>query len=108
LLGTAKVTDQHIVIAPEGRDHPMGILGKPPSGVGRFLIQLTKYRKRIIPVGVYEDAEEGYALCFRFGQAFQLDIPKDLTSQDRDQLASMQGMRAIAQQLPARLRGEYG
>jgi hypothetical protein len=107
MLRTAKETDHHIVIAPEGRDHPMGILGEPPPGIGRFLIQLTKYRERIIPVGVYEDVEEGHTLSFRFGPAFHLDIPKELTSKGRDQLASKRVMKAIAQQLPTRLRGAY-
>lgn len=104
VLQIAKNTPVPIAVAPEGQDHPGGILAKPPPGVGRFLIRLARYRERITPVGVFEN---GPALCFNFGASFRLDIPSGLTTVGRDSLASQQVMEAIAHLLPYSLRGDY-
>lgn len=94
-----------IGLAPEGRDHPGGILAEPPSGVGRFIGKLMPHCKRITPIGVYEDDEY---LCVNFGPAFQLETLPNLSADQRDFTISRQVMRAIARQLPIQLRGGYG
>jgi len=94
-----------IGLAPEGRDHPGGILAPPPQGAGRFIGKLASHCKRIIPIGVYEDVE---CLCVSFGPPFQLDIPQELSADQRDLTVSNQVIRAIANQLPPALRGRYG
>lgn len=104
VLRIAKDSQIPIAVAPEGRDHLGGILGKPPPGAGRFLFQLSKYRERITPIGVYED---GPTLCFHFGPPFKLVIPTTLPPDVRDRLASQQLMKAIADLLPQPLRGDF-
>jgi hypothetical protein len=108
VLRLARTTDAVIAVAPEGRDHPGGVLGVPPPGIGRFIQQLSKHRERITPVGVYEDSSKDAGLCFNFGPGFGLEIPPDLHQGDRDRCFSTQVMTAIARQLPHSLRGEYG
>jgi hypothetical protein len=108
VLRVARASKAIIAIAPEGRDYPGGVLGLPPPGVGRFIQQLSKYRERITPVGVYEDIENDAQLCINFGPSFEVDNLPDLPSDDRDRLISRQVMTAIAQQLPPALRGDYG
>jgi 1-acyl-sn-glycerol-3-phosphate acyltransferase len=94
-----------LVLAPEGRDIPGGRLGRPPLGVGRFLILLTQLGYPVYPVGVYE--VDGY-LCLNFGAAFALEIPPGLKREDSDGYASGTVMCAIARLLPEELRGEFG
>jgi len=94
-----------IGLAPEGCDHPGGILAPPPPGVGRFIEKLESICKRIVPIGVYENEE---CLCVSFGPVFQLDVLPGLPADQRDQSVSDQVMRAIAKQLPPALRGEFG
>ncbi len=94
-----------IGLVPEGRDHPKGLLASPPPGAGRFIEKLVSHCHRIIPIGVYEDGEY---LCINFGPAFSLEIPSWISADQRDQTISGQVMKAIAQQLPPALRGEYG
>lgn len=91
-------------LAPEGRDNPKGVLGDPPSGVGRFIEKLLPTCQQIIPIGVYEDSAN---LCLSFGQAFQIAVNPQLPSDQRDHFLSRQVMQAIAQQLPPALRGKY-
>lgn len=105
VLRVAKSAQTKIAIAPEGQDHPGGIITSPPVGVGRFLIQLSKYRERITPIGVYEDDT---SLCFNFGPSFILDIPARLPPDNRDLMASQVVMEAIANLLPMKFRGEFG
>jgi 1-acyl-sn-glycerol-3-phosphate acyltransferase len=92
------------VLAPEGRDMPGGRLGRPPLGVGRFLILLAELGYPVCPVGVYE--ADG-CLCLNFGAAFALDIPAGLTREDSEGYASGTVMRAIARLLPEGLTGEF-
>ncbi|MBC8506129.1 MAG: 1-acyl-sn-glycerol-3-phosphate acyltransferase [Anaerolineales bacterium] len=94
-----------IGLALEGRDHPGGILAPPPPGAGRFVGKLASHCKRIVPIGVYEDKE---SLCVNFGPSSKLKIPPGLSADQRDRTVSKLVMRAIAQQLPPALRGEYG
>lgn len=104
VLDVSRCPGAVIALAPEGQDHPGGILGAPPPGVGRFITQLEKHCQRIVPIGVYE---EGDYLTFNFGPAFELDIDPLSAADERDRDASQQVMQFIAQQLPPRLRGDY-
>lgn len=100
----AKETKKIIAVAPEGRDCPGGILGSPPAGVGRFLYQLSKFRERIYPIGVYEVEN---VLCFHFGSPFSLDILVPSNPVERDHIVSRIIMEAIAVLLPTEMRGDY-
>jgi 1-acyl-sn-glycerol-3-phosphate acyltransferase len=104
ILEAARSQDAVIGLAPEGRDHPGGILGAPPAGVGRFIYRLSKHCQRITPVGVYEDADK---LHFSFGPPFYLEAPLEQSQRERDQHVTQQVMRSIACQLPHGLRGMY-
>jgi hypothetical protein len=91
-------------VAPEGADHPGGVLTWPPTGVGRFLFLLAEAGFSFIPVACWE--EQG-ALCLRVGTAYRLSIPPDSSSEDKDHRAADMVMRNIASQLPDHLRGEF-
>lgn len=93
-----------LAFAPEGGDQPGGVLDWPPSGAGRFLVLLAEAGYPLLPVGIYEECG---CLCLRFGRAWRLEIPSGLSSDERDHQAAAQVMQAIAQQLPARLRGAF-
>jgi hypothetical protein len=93
-----------IGLAPEGRDYPGGVLGAPPPGAGRFILQLAAHGLEIAPVGVYE-ADGG--LVVSFGPRFRLGAGEGLAAEARDLAASRPVMRAIAAQLPVYLRGDY-
>lgn len=92
-----------IGLAPEGRDAPDGSLLWPPSGAGRFILQLAKAGLPIIPIGAFEEE----AFCIRFGPAYHLPQFNGLPPDDRDREARRAVMRAIALLLPAPLRGEF-
>ena len=94
-----------IALAPEGRDHAGGILGEPPSGVGRFITQLMKHCKVIVPIGVYE---QDHRLCISFGNVFELASQTEGSRDTLDNRTSRRVMEAIAQQVPPNLRGGYG
>jgi hypothetical protein len=91
-------------LAPEGGDQPGGVLTWPSAGAGRFLSLLTSSGSPIVPVGVYE--EEG-VFCLNFGEAYPLHIPAGLTADEKDRNVAEIVMKAIACQLPLRLRGEF-
>jgi hypothetical protein len=93
-----------IGLVPEGRDNPGGVLGQPPPGVGRFIYQLSKHCQRIVPIGVYEDADH---LCLNFGPPYTISIPSIMTTNVRDRQVIHQVMGSIACQLPPPLRGDY-
>ncbi len=91
-------------LAPEGGDNPPdGVLAWPPPGAGRF-VALLAGEHPITPVGVYES--QG-ALCLRFGQAYRLSLPPDLSAEQKDRLAAERIMQAIARLLPDPLRGDF-
>ena len=93
-----------VCLAPEGRDSGDGSLIAPPSGAGRFILQLCRAGMTILPTGVCED---GGAWYVRFGSTFTLAVPGDLSTDERDEWASRRVMSAIADLLPPRLRGAY-
>ena len=93
-----------LALAPEGGDQPEGILSWPPSGAGRFIAHLARSGYVILPVGAYEEA--GY-FCLHFGEPYPLQLPAGLAAAERDRTVAGILMRAIARQLPPRLRGEF-
>jgi len=94
-----------LCLAPEGSDMPDGKLGMPPPGVGRFLMLLGARGLPIQPVGGWE-TEEG-ALCIRFGESFELRVPRGLTPEEKDRRGAEEVMRRLAGTLPLHLRGEF-
>ncbi len=106
ILDYARAHPQAILaLAPEGGDNvPSGALVWPPPGAGRFLALLGGSGFPITPVGAYEEAGE---FCLRFGAAYRLEVPTRLEPDERDRRAAEIVMRAIARQLPERLRGEF-
>jgi hypothetical protein len=105
LLAYARLHPQAILgLAPEGGDQPGGLLNMPPAGAGRFTLLLAERGFPIIPVGCFEEAG---ALCLRFGEMYNLQIPAGLTSKEKDCSAAGSVMRRIAPLLPERLRGEF-
>ena len=91
-----------LCLAPEGMDFPDGILGFPPDGTGKFILNMLKDLKRILPVGVYE--EDG-KLNLNFGPVYELDAYLSQVKDDRG--ITLQVMTKIAALLPARLRGQF-
>ncbi len=106
LLAFAKAHPQALLgLAPEGGDQPGGLLNRPPAGAGRFVLLLAEQGFPILPVGCFEEAG---AFCLRFGRSYRLQIPPGLSPDEKDHQAAQTVMSAIAYQLPARLRGEFG
>jgi hypothetical protein len=93
-----------IGLAPEGMDHPGGVLHWPPPGAGRFMLHLAERGLWFLPIGVYED---GGCLQLHFGNPYRLDISASLAPNERDQAASRVVMEHIAALLPEPLRGEF-
>lgn len=93
-----------IGLAPEGGDAPGGVLQRPPSGAGRFMLHLARLGLQLVPVGGFE--AEG-AFCLRFGPAYRLEVSSALSAPERDREASALVMRHIAALLPPYLRGEF-
>lgn len=91
-----------IGLSPEGKDWPGGVLGQPPPGAGRFIGHLAQWCPDIVPVGLYQEGDD---LCLRFGPPYRLEL---FPAKTMDREISQQVMRAIARQLPAHLRGEFG
>lgn len=91
-------------LAPEGMDSPGGVLARPPSGAGRFILHLTDSRSRIVPVGAFE--QDG-ALCLHFGEAYHLEVPPSRSADEVDRAAAAAVMQAIARLMPIALRGEF-
>lgn len=93
-----------VAFAPEGGDNPGGVLDKPPSGVGRFLLLLAQAGFMILPTGCWEEQD---TLCLRFGEPYRLEVPHGQSPDKKDTCAAGILMHAIAEQLPMRLRGEF-
>jgi hypothetical protein len=91
-------------LAPEGADTPGGVLGKPPPGVGRFIVLLSEYCPQILPVGVWKDNGQ---IRLKFGEPYQLSHPVELTAKELDRWVGDTVMQHIAALLPSRLRGDY-
>ena len=94
-----------IGLAPEGGDHPAGRLTMPASGAGRFALLLSAAGLRFVPAGIFE--ADG-ALCLRFGPAYELTVPRGLSSDEKDRVAAKIMMGKIACLLPSHLRGKFG
>jgi hypothetical protein len=93
-----------ICLAPEGADMPGGRLTFPPSGAGRFMLQLAGKGLKVIPVGVWE--QDG-SLCVNFGSAYTSAVPVDIPADEKDREAAKTVMEKIALLLPSHLRGEF-
>lgn len=91
-------------LAPEGHDPLEGVLTRPPSGVGRFALLLSRAGLKFFPVGAYE--VDG-AFHVHFGVAYELNIPPGLSPDEKDDQASRIVMENIARLLPVHLRGEF-
>ncbi len=96
--------DAVIGLAPEGMDHPGGVLSMPAAGAGRFLSLLASAGLTFVPVGCYE--ADG-ALCLRFGAAYRLPVLPRANAVQRDRLAAETVMGEIAALLPVELRGGF-
>jgi hypothetical protein len=92
-------------LAPEGGDQPGGLLNWPASGAGRFVLLLAEQGFPVLPVGAFEENGE---FCLRFGAAYRLQVPRHLNPDKKDRAVAQTFMSAIAAQLPARLRGDFG
>jgi len=66
-------SDMILCIAPEGQDIEFGKLGTPPTGTGKFIFEIQKYLKRIIPVAVWEEDEH---LVLKFGETYTIENSK--------------------------------
>ena len=84
-----------LCIAPEGQDFKFDKFGKPPEGTGKFIFQMQKQLKQIIPVGVWE---ENGRLILKFGEPYTLD--KGLKCEDSDMEISNLVMAKITSLLP--------
>jgi hypothetical protein len=93
-----------IGLAPEGSDQPAGRLTMPVPGAGRFALLLSVAGLRFVPVGVFE--ADG-AFCLRFGEAYELTVPRGLSADAKDEQAARIVMKNIARLLPMSLRGEF-
>jgi len=101
-----RAKDPILGLAPEGHD-PVGrggALAKPASGFGRFALLLSSAGLRFIPVGAHD--EQGF-FTIQFGEAYELDIPRGLSSDEKDAQAANIIMVRIAKLLPMHLRGEF-
>ena len=91
-------------ISPEGYNSPQGALARPAQGFGRFALLLSRAGMKFIPVGGYE-ADGIFHL--HFGKEYELSIPCDLSTDEKDEQAMQIIMRKIACLLPMYLRGEF-
>jgi hypothetical protein len=98
--------DPILGLAPEGYDPPgpNGTLTRPFPGLGRFGLLLSKASLKFIPVGVYE--EDG-VFYIHFGESYELNVPRPLSPDEKDDQASQIIMENIARLLPVYLRGEF-
>lgn len=100
-----RAKDPVLGLAPEGHDARQdGLLTRPPGGVGRFALLLSRAGLGFCPAGVFE--MEG-ALQVRFGEPYELSVPPHLPPDEKDAQASQILMEHIARLLPLHLRGEF-
>ena len=91
-------------LAPDGYDPPHGVVSRPASGAGRLGLLLSKAGLQFIPVGAYESDGIFYV---HFGKPYELMVPNDRPSHEKDYQASQIMMENIARLLPLHLRGEF-
>ena len=96
--------DPVLGISPEGYNSPLGALTRPATGFGRFALLLSRAGMKFIPVGGYE---ENSVFHLHFGEAFELSVPVDVSTDEKDELAMQIVMRHIACLLPAHLQGDF-
>jgi len=99
-----KTKDAIVGFAPEGGDQLGGRLTMPASGAGRFALLLAALHLKFEPVGVYESDGR---LCLNFGRAYNLDVERNGSSDEKDRCAARTLMEHIAILLPPHLRGEF-
>jgi len=101
-----RAKDPILGLAPEGYDlpGPEGVLTRPATGLGRFGLLLSKAGLKFVPVGAYEANGVFYV---HFGESYELNIPRHLLPDEKDNQASQIIMENIARLLPLRLRGEF-
>lgn len=99
-----RVNNPILGLAPEGGDSVDGKLAQPASGLGRFGLLLSNAGLRFIPVGAFES--DGI-FTIHFGQAYELNVPRELSAAEKDAQAAQLIMKNIAQLLPIHLRGEF-
>jgi hypothetical protein len=105
VLAFARTHPQAVIgLAPEGGDQPGGLVNWPPAGAGRFIMLLAEQGFPLLPVGAYE---ENGAFCLHFGEPYILGIPHGLSAHEKDHALAEVVMKAIARQLPGRLRGGF-
>lgn len=97
-------TDVIVGLAPEGGDQPAGRLTLPAPGAGRFSLLLAAAGLNFIPVGVFES--DG-TLCLKFGETYELTVPRGLPADEKDMVAAQIVMKNIARLLPVSLQGEF-
>ena len=85
--------DTILCIAPEGQDIEFGKLGIPPTGTGKFVFEIQKQLKQIIPVGVWEENER---LVLKFGEPYTIensgiyiDIEPEISNLVMNQIANL-------------------
>lgn len=96
--------DPILGLAPEGYDPPEGVLTRPPPGLGRFGLLLTKAGLTFLPAGVYE---ANGVLHLHFGERYRLIVNSNLSADEKDECAMQTLMKHIAHLLPVHLRGEF-
>ena len=97
-------SNAHVCLAPQGTDGNDGKLTRPPSGAGRFMLQLVRAGAAILPAGVCEN-QDAWRVCF--GDVLALTTPPALPPNARDEWATLRVMGAIAELLPSHLRGPF-
>lgn len=94
-------------IAPEGQTGDHLSLCKPPPGAGLFLLMLTHDKIPILPAGIFEDEDDGGILTIRFGAPYLLNVPPNISREERDIKSAQQVMLQIGRLLPERMWGIY-
>jgi hypothetical protein len=106
VLGFVRQAESPVLgLAPEGGDSADGRLARPASGLGRFALLLSAAGLRFVPVGAYEEHGE---LCLKFGATYELRVPRGMSADEKDRIATQIVMENIARLLPSHLRGEFG
>ena len=96
----------HIVgLLPEGAGSP--VLREALPGTGELLLLATRAGAAIVPVGVAERPEHGWALTATVGTPLDLTLPQEITRAGRDQWARTVVMQSIARLLPRNVQGFY-